>query len=105
MFSNLELGENFDENSLNDALKDLYYTNYFKKVEISVDNQTININVEENPIIQTVIIQGVNDNSIYEIIEDVTSKIEKYPFVENKINDQVNLLKNILKSYGYYFEN
>ena len=103
MFSNLELGENFDENSLNDALKDLYYTNYFKKVEISVDNQTININVEENPIIQTVIIQGVNDNNIYEIIEDVTSKIEKYPFVENKINDQVNLLKNILKSYGYYF--
>ena len=27
----------------------------------------------------------------------------KYLFVENKISDQVNLLKNILKSYGYYF--
>ena len=103
MFSNLELGANFDENSLNDALKDLYYTNYFKKVEVSVNNQTINIFVEENPIIQTVIIQGINDNNIYEIVEDVTSKVEKYPFVENKINDQVNLLKNILRSYGYYF--
>ena len=30
-------------------------------------------------------------------------KIEKYPFVESKINDQVNLLKNILKSFGFYF--
>ena len=30
-------------------------------------------------------------------------KIEKYPFVENKINEQKILLKNILKSYGYYF--
>ena len=33
----------------------------------------------------------------------LTKKIEKYPFVENKINEQVILLKNILKSYGYYF--
>ena len=33
----------------------------------------------------------------------VTSKINKYPLIESKINDQVNLLKNILKSYGYYF--
>ena len=38
-----------------------------------------------------------------EIIDDVTSKINKYPLIDSKISDQVNLLKNILKSYGYYF--
>ena len=36
-------------------------------------------------------------------IQEVTNKIEKYPFVESKINDQVALIKNILKSNGYYF--
>ena len=30
----------------------------------------------------------------YENIEKVTKKLEKYPFVENKIIDQVKLLKN-----------
>ena len=33
----------------------------------------------------------------------MTKKIEKYPFVENKVNDQIKILKNLLRSYGYYF--
>ncbi len=103
MFSSLNLGDKIDENQLNEALKKLYYTDYFKEVKLSVDGQTVNISVVENPIIQTVIIEGVDRDSLYEKIEDITKKIEKYPFVENKISEQVLLLKNLLKSYGYYF--
>ena len=103
MFSNLEVGSNYNQDILNQALKDLYYTDYFEEVEISFKNQIISIKVKENPIIQTVIISGVDDKNIYKIVKEVTSKVEKYPFVENKISEQINLLKNILKSYGYYF--
>ena len=38
MFSNLNIGENIDQNILNDAFKELYYTNYFKDVKISFEN-------------------------------------------------------------------
>ena len=103
MFSNLEIGDIINQSKLNDALKELYYTNYFKSVEIDLENENIIIKVIENPIIQTVNINGINENNIYDIIKDVTLKIEKYPFVENTINEQVKLLKNILKSFGYYF--
>ena len=103
MFSNLKVGDKINNNTLNEALKELYYTNYFKNVELSIQNQTIIIKVIENPIIQSVIIEGVGVDSLYDKIKDVTSKIEKYPFVENKIKEQIVLLKNILKSYGYYF--
>ena len=72
-------------------------------LEFLSDNGTIKLFVQENPIIQSVIINGIDRNNIYENIEKVTKKLEKYPFVENKIIDQVKLLKNILKSYGYYF--
>ena len=61
--------------------------------------------IKENPIIQDIVINGIDKDSIYDIIKDITIKIEKYPFVESKISEQVNLLKNILKSYGYYFVN
>ena len=61
------------------------------------------IKVKENPIIQSIKIIGIEKDNILETIKDVTMKIEKYPFVESKINDQVNLLKNILKSFGFYF--
>ncbi len=103
MFSNLEIGENISDTTLNKALKDLYFTDYFKNVDISFSNGTININVDENPIVQAVKITGIKSNNIYENIKKSTNRIEKYPFVESKINDQAILLKNILKSYGYYF--
>ena len=103
MFSKINIGDEFSSTDLNNSLKELYYTNYFKNVSISNNSGIININVIENPIIQTVTINGVNKKKINESLNDITQKIEKYPFVENRINDQVVLIKNILKSNGYYF--
>ncbi len=103
MFSNIEIGSELNDQNLNIALKDIYSTNYFKNVTISQNKGIVKINVIENPIIQSVIINGIKDKNLLESINDVTIRIEKYPFVENQINDQVKLLKNILKSYGYYF--
>ena len=103
MFSSLSVEDKINENDLNNDLKKLYYTDYFKQVEIFLDNQIVTINVTENPIIQNIKIEGIGRDSIYKKINEITSKIEKYPFVENKINEQIILLKNILKSYGYYF--
>ncbi len=103
MFSSLKVGDSLNKDNLNDALKNLYYTNYFKTVEISSNNQVVKIKVVENPIIQSVLVEGIEENVINKKVSEVTSKIEKYPFVENKINEQVILLKNILRSYGYYF--
>ena len=102
MFSNLKSGEKINKTKLNDALKELYYTDYFKDVKIFQDNEIINIQVIENPIIQKIIINGVKDNKLNDIVNEVTSKVLKYPVIETKISDQVKLLKNILKSYGYY---
>ncbi len=105
MFSTLNIGDIINDNILNDVLKKLYYTNYFKQVEISQDKSVVKIDVIENPIIQSVTVEGIKVDSLNEKINEVTKKIEKYPFVENKINEQIILLKNILKSYGYYFVN
>ena len=103
IFSDLQIGDEINENILNKSLKEIYSTNYFKNVDISNNKGVVSILVTENPIIQEVIIKGIDDDSILKTISDITLKIEKYPFVENKINEQIILLKNILKSYGYYF--
>ncbi len=103
MFSDLDIGQNVNQIQLNEALKELYYTDYFKDIKISLDQGTLTINVIENPIIQRIVIKGVKEEKLRKIINEITSKIDKYPLIENKINEQINLLKNILKSYGYYF--
>ena len=103
MFSNLQIGDNVDQNKLNNSLKELFSTNYFSDLSLSINNGVVYITVEENPIIQSIQINGIDSDTIKEQIIKVTRTIEKYPFVESNINDQVILLKNILKSYGYYF--
>ena len=60
MFSNLKVGDKINNNTLNEALKELYYTNYFKNVELSIQNQTIIIKVIENPIEKIKKIDGVS---------------------------------------------
>ena len=103
MFSNLDIGENFDQDKLNDALKELYFTDYFSDVSISEVDGIIFIKVNENPIIQTISVNGIKKDLLLENIKKITNKLEKYPFNEARINEQTILLKNILKSYGYYF--
>ena len=105
IFSNLNIGEKITTENLNRALKELYYTDYFKDISIGHKNGIVEIKVIENPIIQSVEINGIDSNRIYENLKEVTMKIEKYPFVENKISQQVILIQNILKSNGYYFVN
>ena len=103
MFSNLEIGENFDSDKLNFALKELYFTDYFSNVSISEVDGTIFIKVDENPIIQTISVNGIKKDTLLENLKKITTKLEKYPFNEKRINEQSILLKNLLKSYGYYF--
>ena len=103
IFSNLNVGDEVTQQNLNETLKELYQTNYFENISINFVDGIVNIKVKENPIIQSVIINGIKKDSMLEKIKTITSKVEKYPFVESAINDQINLLKNILKSYGYYF--
>ena len=59
MFSEVSPGDDITENDLNLIIKNLYKTNYFKNITTSIINKKLIINVEENPVIGTVEIQGV----------------------------------------------
>ena len=103
IFSKLKLQQDVDNQLLNQALKELYSTNYFEKVKLSNNSGIIEITVKENPIIQDIILNGIKNKNILDNLSNITKKIEKYPYIESQVNNQLILLKNILKSYGYYF--
>ena len=66
IFSKLKIGENLNQIVLNKAIKELYSTNYFKDIKISSDNGNVNINLVENPIIQKIAINGIEEKNIRE---------------------------------------
>ncbi len=103
LFSELNINDNINSEDLNDAFKKLYETDYFKDIKISFNNGNLKIEVEENPLIQSVIVNGIKNKSILSELSKITKKIEKYPYLENKISDQKNLLINIVRNTGFYF--
>ena len=47
MFSSLKIGKDYNEDDLNELLKDLYDTRFFKNVSVLIKNNKILINVIE----------------------------------------------------------
>ncbi len=103
MFSGLELNKNLEPNDLNLAIKRLYETNYFQNIEILPRNGILEIIILENPIIQTISINGIKNKSIIKKLREITIKSEKYPFLNSSIKEQKNILLNIIRSSGFYF--
>ena len=101
-YGQIEIGKDYNKAEINEILKNLYNTNFFKKLTIKLDNGTLNINVEENKIIQTVIIEGVPSDSVRKsILKNLFSK-DKSPFLIEKVkNDKTRILSS-LNASGYY---
>jgi len=103
LFSELNVNDNIYSEDLNNAFKKLFETDYFKDIKINFNNGYLKIEVVENPLIQSIIINGIKNKSIVDDLTIITKKTEKYPYLENKINDQKNTLINIIRSSGFYF--
>ena len=72
VFSELPSDKNLDDNLINDILKKIYNSGFFKDVSVKIENDNLIINVIENPIIQTVFIEGIKrkktEEALYEIL-------------------------------------
>ena len=104
-YGKITLGKDYNQNDLNLIIKNLYETNFFKNITLSIDGNKLIINIEENKIIQKVIIEGIKSSQMREaILKNLFSK-DKSPFLSEKVrNDQVRI-KNSLTYLGYYMSN
>ena len=103
VFSNIEIGKSYNSNDLDQILKDLYQTNFFSNISLSLNNGTLTIDVTENKIIQEVQINGIKKKELVEILKKQLLLKDKNPFVENFVSTDIERIQKILKNSGYYF--
>ena len=103
VFGNISKNSNYNQDDLNEILKKIYETNFFKDVNLQVVNSILNITVVENPIINSVEINGIKSTKLKEFILDKISLKERSSFIESKSLSDLNFIRNALKSTGYYF--
>ena len=103
IFSEIEINEEITKGKLDEVIKKLYKTNFFRNINLSFENQTLFLKVEENPIIENLQITGIKKQSLVEFIKGKLQLAEMKSFDQELLSADINLIYNILKTNGYYF--
>jgi outer membrane protein insertion porin family len=105
VFSEIQDNKSLDENSINEILKKLYESGFFKDVTIKIENNNLIIDVLENPIIQTVFIEGIKRKKTVESLYEVLSLKNRSSYNSALIKKDETTIISFLKNNGYYFSN
>jgi outer membrane protein insertion porin family len=103
VFSEITDDKNLSENLINEILKNLYKSGFFKDVNVKLENNNLIINVIENPIIQTVFIKGIKRKKTEESLYEILSLKDRSSYNLSSVNIDENTILNYLKEQGYYF--
>jgi outer membrane protein insertion porin family len=103
VLGDIDKNRDFTSNDLNNTLKKLYNTNFFRDIKISLTDGVLNLNLQENPIIEEIEITGIKKKSLVESLYEKMKLKNRMSFTEINLKKDVNLINNLLKINGYYF--
>ena len=105
VYGEINLGEEYSSFKLNDVLKNLYKTEFFEDIKLTLTNGTLNVVVKEYPIINAIVFEGEKSNQVRKKVVEKLSLKEKQSFIENKLLQDINLVKKIYATIGFNFAN
>ena len=103
VFSEIPNEKILNESSINLILKKLYETGFFKDVNVKVENNNLIIEVIENPIIQSVLLEGIKNKKTKNTVYDSLSLKDRSSFNSFLVKNDEALILNMLKEEGYFF--
>ncbi len=102
LFSEISLNSDLKKENLNEILKKLYETNFFQNVSLKFENNTLFVNVEENPIIENINYQGIKKKKLIDLLKNDALVKSRSSYNEYLVNEEKKRLLNTLKNIGYY---
>jgi len=103
LFGEIEKNKDYSLNDLNEIIKKLYITDFFKNVELNIEDGNLNILIEENPIVQNLILEGIKAEKFKEKLLDVLTIKERTSYIESKLKKDISIIKTAFEENGYYF--
>ena len=102
VYGDIELNKDYSDDDINVIIKKLYDTKFFSKISTNFSNNLLKIAVEENPIINTIIIDGEKTKKYKKVILEIISLKEKSSYVESDIKNDIEIVRSFYKSLGFY---
>ena len=101
-YGKIDLNKDYDQDDLNLIIKNLYETNFFDNIILSIEGNKLILDITENKIIQKVYVEGIKSNEMKEtILKNLFSK-DKSPFLLDQVKEDQIRIKDSLSYLGYY---
>jgi len=105
VYGEITLGKDYSAFDIDTVLKNLYGTNFFNEIKISLKQGILNIQVEEYSIINFIDLEGEKSTKIKKRVLEELKLQPQESFIENKLNDDISRIKKIYGSIGFNFAN
>ena len=105
MFSNVKIGDKVDKDDLNNILKNIYDSNFFKNVKVNFENNVLIIFVEESSLVENVIIKGPKSKTLISDLKKNLKVKSRSSYNEILFLEDKKIITQALKKRGYFFSN
>lgn len=97
----LKIGSNYDENSINEAVKRLYAQGYFSQIAVYEENNILRFLVKEKESIAKINFEGIATND-EKVLKEVLGIKQGSLYDEAVLNAAVNNVKMFYEAKGFY---
>ena len=103
VYGEINIGKDYSNFEIDKILKNLYTTDFFEDVKISLSNGVLDISVKEYATINFIDIQGEKSQQVKKKVLESLQLKAKESFIENILSQDIDALKKIYSSMGYNF--
>ena len=103
IYGDIKIGSDYETSDLNLLIKKLYETTFFSNISAELDNGLLNIQVEENPIVNSITFEGEKTKKFKEALTKLLLIREKGSFIKGYVKSDINLIKEFYRQQGFYF--
>ena len=103
MFSNINIGDDIDQDELNQILKNVYDSNFFDDVKVTLKDNILIIFVEESSLVENVTIKGPKSKTLISDLEKIIKVKSRASYNEILFLEDKKNIREALKQKGYFF--
>ena len=103
LYGDIKLGKDYSEADINNIIKNLYSTNFFEDIQISLDKNILSLTLKEYPVLNQLIIVGENNKRFKDQIKKIMQLKEKRSFIKSLLAKDIENIKSLYSFNGFNF--
>ena len=105
VYGDIKKNKDYTQNDIDTIIKNLYDTKFFSNISINFSGGILKINVIENPIINSITLQGEPTKKFAKALRNFMVLKEKSSYLKSDVKNDVEIIKGFYSQQGYYSSN